>query len=216
VSHDSPSNAGFRALCESSIVRGRIDDCSSGACRATWGTFPSTSPEAVWDAVFAELDADRNGVIDDRDPVFELDVLGFSWGGVNALALARLMQVDPRMIAPRSIRRLVLIDAYQPLASLWITPNVERTISFRHSRAPATDCSHGAPLGPYLGLAPTCGRDQECFDYDFSLSPRDTFAGMLGSEVGHCDVPTAAAANVAQVLQDAPLRGAPREVPVAR
>jgi hypothetical protein len=216
VAHESPSNAGFRALCESSFIRGRIDDCRGGACKSTFGTFPSTSPEEVWDAVFTELDIDRNGLVDDRDPAVALDVLGFSWGGVNAVALARMMHEDPRMVAPRTIARLILIDAYQPLGSTWITPNVALTYSFRHSLAPATDCSQGAPMGPYLGLPPSCGRDQTCFDYDFSLSPNETFSGMLGAEIGHCDVPRAAAPNIAQILSDAPLKGAPRAVPVTR
>jgi pimeloyl-ACP methyl ester carboxylesterase len=174
--------------------------------------------EPVWEAVFAALDTNADRVLDASDERCQLDVLGYSWGGVNAVDLARRMHADSRVGAPWAVTRLVLLDAYQPGAKLVIPPNVERVVSFRHSIAPANDCSRDAPFGPYLGLAPRCAAvpnavsAQLCEDFDFSLS-----AGRFrGGAVGHCDVPRAAQAAVVQVLRDEPLTEAPPSVPVVR
>ena len=215
IDHASSSNAGFRTICESAVIAGRIDDCRSAPCKSTWGTFPSASAAPVWEAVFAALDTNKDGLVDSADAACELDVVGFSWGGVNAVDLAKRMNVDNRVLpVRRAVHRLVAIDAYQPSASLVVPPNVLRAVSFRHSVASPSDCSSGAPLGPYLGIAPRCTAPSACRDFDFSLSPDASFGGLLGKNVGHCDVPTAAASLVAQFLADQALSGTPSEVPV--
>ncbi len=204
----------FEAFCESAEVQGRIDDCRLAPCQPTFATFPLLTAEPVWEVVFSALDANADGALDGSDELCQLDVLGYSWGGVNAADLARRMHDDPRVRAPWGVTRLVLLDAYQPGAKLTIPPNVERVVSFRHSTAPADDCSANAPFGPYLGLAPRCAADaagsikQVCEDFDFSLSSA-RFGGRPGVKVGHCDVPRAARAAIVQVLKDEPLTEAP-------
>jgi pimeloyl-ACP methyl ester carboxylesterase len=160
-------------------------------------------------------------VLDGSDEVCQLDVIGYSWGGVNAVDLAKRMHADARVRAPWGVTRLVLLDAFQPGAKLTIPPNVERVVSFRHSVAPPSDCSRDAPFGPYLGLAPRCVASAEasarpapiCEDFDFSLSSA-RFGGRPGFKVGHCEVPLAARAAIAQVLRDEALTAAPPSVPV--
>lgn len=213
IDHESDANVGFRAICESNLVTGRIDDCRSGTCKSTFGTFPSNVTTEVWNVVFAALDTNGNGKLDAVETC-ELDLLGFSWGGVNAVDLARRMFEDDRVAPTWKVTRLVLLDPFQPYASITVPPNVSRSFELRHSVAPPGDCSNTGPLGPYLGIPATCAAGQACRDFDFSKSPDVTFGGIRGSAVGHCDVPAAARANVAQILRDQPLTGAPREIPV--
>jgi pimeloyl-ACP methyl ester carboxylesterase len=209
---------GFESFCESELVVGRIDDCRTAPCQPTFATFPLMTAQPVWDAVFPVLDSNADGKLDASDELCQLDVLGYSWGAVNAVDLARRMHADARVEPPWGITRLVLLDAFQPGAKLTIPANVERVVSFRHSVAPPNDCSLDAPFGPYLGLAPRCppaasGARPICEDFDFSLSV-GRFGGRPGTKVGHCDVPHAAKAGIAQVLRDEELTEVPPSVPV--
>jgi pimeloyl-ACP methyl ester carboxylesterase len=200
----------FESFCESTFVAGRIDDCRNGPCHSTFSTFPIPNADSVWKAVFDTLDTTRDGKLNAEDERVELDVIGYSWGGVNAVDLAARMAADERVAPPWRVTRLILLDAFQPGASLSIPDNVDRTFSFRHSVAPPNDCSSGALLGPYLGIAPTCAPSQACFDFDFSQSPEQRFGAQRGKSVGHCDVPRAALAAIKQLLRDEEPTAAPQ------
>ncbi len=204
----------FESFCESPLVVGRIDDCRNGPCHPTFSTFPMPNAESVWTAVFEALDTTHDGKLDDQDEVVELDVIGYSWGGVNAVDLAARMAKDERVATPWRVKRLILLDAFQPGASLSIPANVDKTFSFRHSVAPANDCSNNALLGPYLGIAPSCAASQACFDFDFSLGQEQHFGRQLATSVGHCDVPRAAMDAVKQLLRDEVPTKVPPRVPV--
>lgn len=205
----------FESFCESPLVVGRIDDCRNGPCHPTFSTFPIPNAESVWKAVFEALDTTHDGQLNDQDEVVELDVIGYSWGGVNAVDLATRMAKDERVEAPWRVKRLILLDAFQPGASLSIPTNVDKTFSFRHSVAPANDCSKDALLGPYLGIALSCAASQTCFDFDFSLSQEQRFGKQLGKSVGHCDVPRAAMDAIEQLLRDEEPTKAPASIPIA-
>jgi hypothetical protein len=94
---------------------------------------------------------------------------------------------------------------------------VDEAFSFRHSVAPRSDCSTGAPLGPYLGVRLRCAPGQRCFDFDFSAAPGELFSGRRGNDVGHCDVPDVSAGYVTSLVTTgklvAPL---PPSMPVLR
>lgn len=218
IKQSDSSNSGFSHLCDALEARdaGVLRDCSQGTCFSSFATFPKTNADAVYPAVFASLDSNRDGTVDALDGPVELNVLGFSWGGVNAAALSAKLASDARIHQHPQLRhRLIVFDAYQPLVSSVTAPaTVEAAYSFRHSQVPAGDCSRSAPLGPYKGVRLRCAAQQSCFDFDFSLAANRSFSGILGSDVGHCDVPEASEEFALELLQFGRLSNPPPSVPV--
>lgn len=203
VDQNSGSNDGFTRLCDSlQPVATVVPECVDGRCWSSFATFTSGEPiRKLSDATLASLDVNADGKVDAADGATTLSLVGFSWGGVTAADLSRALSSDQRIDHTALTLRLVVLDAFQPsLVDVKAARAVDEAFSFRHTIAPRSDCSSFAPLGPYLGLPLRCGPSQRCFDFDFSAAPNERFAGTRGSEVGHCDVPEAAAAYVTSLV----------------
>jgi len=111
----------------------------------------------------------------------------------------------------------VILDAYQPLVTgVSLVSNVDEAWSFRHTITPSSDCSRGAPLGPYRGARLRCAAGRACFDHDFSAAPNTVFGWQVGRDIGHCEVPQAAAPFVAQLVSGGIVTALPPSVPVSR
>ena len=162
----------------------------------------------MYPALFDALDRNDDGQVDESDPVCKLNLLGFSWGGVNVLSIANHLRNDRRVSAShQNVTRAVLLDAFQPLSEsrMSIPSNVQSVLSLRHSKASEDDCSLGLPC-TYLGLPPECVDGQECIDIDYSESPYHVFDQHMGPRVyghaiGHCDVPSVGHENVVAFLR---------------
>ncbi len=210
MNHETPSNHHFRSLCADDRLEGLVQDCGPGGCRDTFDSFLQFPRLTVYPALIEALDGNKDGRISDEDPVCEVNLIGFSWGGVNVLSIADHLSKDQRVPEThKAVRRAVLLDAFQPLSQdrMYVPDNVDRVLSVRHSEAPRHDCSSRAPLGPYLGLAPICETSANCKDYDYSQAPFEAFTGsdgglLLGRDIGHCDLPYVAHDAVIDFLQD--------------
>jgi pimeloyl-ACP methyl ester carboxylesterase len=130
-------------------------------------------------AMLTALDTDGDGLVTDADEAI-VDVLGYSWGGVNALQLA--LHEEPGVTATRPlIGRVAVIDPFVPPHDepIVLGGPVEQVWSYGHSESPSWDCSALAPLGPYRSRPIDCGStDAPCAEYDLS---RDRV-------VGHCTI----------------------------
>ena len=108
--------------------------------------------------------------------------------------LPKALRADERVAADRAvIERLVLIAPYAPAReSVEISDAVHRAFIYRHSKAPADDCSRSFADGPWLSLRPHCSEATRCWDYDYSLEPDLAFLGRQGSRsggmLGHCNI----------------------------
>ncbi len=217
LDQSSASNNGFTALCDDARIPGLVRDCSSGTCLSTFDNVGPSVGGDIYPVLFSALDVNADGELDDLDPPCAVNILGFSWGGINAVDLAELFLTDANVsTSRRRVDLLVLLDAYQPFmgSSVDIPSGVARTLSFRHSVAPAGDCSTSAPLGPYLGIPPACAGSTTCQDHDYSRAPDTTFCVASGgtydgTDVGHCEVPVAAHLNVLLALHGEPLQNLP-------
>lgn len=202
LSANCGSNAYFTQLCDELEAR------DAGLVRSSTGTTFATALEVTAQAVAAPLFAalDRNGdqAVNALDGPIDLTIVGFSWGGENSGDLAARVLADSRIDQTSLTRRVIIIDGFQPSflsnPSITIPAGVDEAWSFRHSSAPATDCSNGALFGPYLGHRPGCLPHQRCSDYDFSLAPTGVFNGLTGQSIGHCDAPRAAAPYVLELV----------------
>lgn len=214
VDQSSGSNADFGALCD------RLGPLGGGLVRSgthsSWATFPNANADAVKPAVMSALDANHDGMVNAADGPVVLNLIGFSWGGINAGHLATSLAGDSRITQSAVFMRLIILDAYQPLVSTVLAPTAaDEAFSFRHTVASSGDCSKSAPLGPYLGARLRCPTSQRCFDYNFSAAPGSVFNGIAGSQVGHCDVPRAAEPYIVQLVTSGTIHSAlPPSVPV--
>jgi pimeloyl-ACP methyl ester carboxylesterase len=146
------------------------------------------------EAVIRVMDTNHDGKVTLEDEASEITIIGFSWGGFNAVALAKEIQGSALIESRRrkSVERLIVLDPYKPQvfsSELSVPSNVRHFWELRHTVAPASDCSRNAPLGPYRGVDPVCSTRTQCSDHDYSLAPNDRFAGIPGRDVGHCTVP---------------------------
>lgn len=221
LTRDDDSNGAFNAICDNAVVPGVIRSCDQLNCHNTFNTAISSSG-AIYQELFKVLDTNGDNAVDAKDRGCGLNLLGFSWGGVTAVDVATIMANDTR-IEPfyRRVNRLVVMDPYQPLKTfIAVPPNVWRFSEYRHSVVPSNDCSNGAPLGPYKGLAPRCAAYQDCRDYDYSLTPTQQYPNTsgtmyLGSSIGHCTVPEVAAPAIFADFQSLGYAFMPPSQPVA-
>ena len=212
MSHETPSNEHFAKLCSNAEIKGLVRDCWDGTCKETFDSFLQFPLLTVYPELVKALDRDQDGKITDADPVCDVRILGFSWGGVNALSVAQHLQNDYRVpTTHKAIDKVVLVDAFQPWSGhrMTVPKNVSSVLSVRHSVTSHNDCSANAPLGPYLGLPPICGPDQDCNDYDFSAERYTLYEPVYGYavhgiDVGHCEVPRVAHRAVVNYLNDKP------------
>jgi pimeloyl-ACP methyl ester carboxylesterase len=182
------ANPAFERLCER--LPGIAKECSGGRCYAM---FSMVQVEQALEALIASLDSDRDGRVTGGDRRCDVALAGYSWGGVNALELARRVATSPRFDAERrTVARVALIDPFAPHvgARLEVAGNVQAIWSYRHSVSPPSDCSAHAPLGPYRGIPLACAGSTRCRDRDLTAD------GVSRDEVGHCAIVEHVAAAV--------------------
>ena len=196
ISHTSGSNQHFRKICEDPRIPGLIPDCRGSTCNSTWGNFVQSPKHDLLPHLIDVLDTNSDGEVTSGDLACEINLVGFSWGGVNAVRLAEEIKESKKISGSRVfVDRLVVMDPYQPQARGPLKPpvNVRWARSYRHSVAPARGCSNSAPLGPYQGLPITCRSWQRCAEYDYSLDPGRWYQAPAGwyeaKDVDHCLVP---------------------------
>jgi hypothetical protein len=172
----------------------------------------------VLDRLVATLDTNGDGFVTNVDAPVDLTFVGYSWGGFNACELGEKIAGDRRFSASRKgIARVFTLDAFRtdvlvfPRAELRVPSNVHTFYSFRHSVAPADECSSFVfgLVGPFTGRVPRCTGSTVCHDYDFSLN-----AATAG--VDHCDVPGAADDSLLAIVNGRTPAGVPPEVAVGR
>jgi hypothetical protein len=213
------SNTNFDDLCNSPALPNVIRSCDALSCYNTFNTF-GVSSASLYSKLFESLDTNGDNRVDGKDKGCRANLLGYSWGGITANEVAGQLANDNRVEPEsRKITRLFVMDPYQPLKSMTVPTNVQRFIEFRHSISPSNDCSRSAPLGPYQGLEPKCYPNQSCYDYDYSQSasaayPNSEGGSWLGSQIGHCEVPSVAAPAIIAEFQGIPYNHMPTQVPV--
>ncbi|MBK8011805.1 MAG: hypothetical protein IPK13_10680 [Deltaproteobacteria bacterium] len=196
---DEGANPELRALCAK--LPGLVSDCSDegtgedggeSACFSAFDGFELASASA---ALFEATDRNHDGVVDENDEPCTVSLVGYAWGGMNIQEVARRYLQNPKVQPARArIARMVVIDPYKPVLTetFDVPPGVEKFWEYRHSVAPATDCTRSEPLGPYLGKPPRCGPGTICRDYDYSLSAGSAFStpfgNYLGKDVGMCSI----------------------------
>lgn len=170
------------------------------------------------DVVVGALDTNHDGVVTGADAPVVLNVVGYSWGGFNAVDFIEAMATDRRFHDDRkTVARFFALDSFRtdalviPRKRLNVPSNVQRFYSFRHTVAPHDDCSRilFGLVGPFTGRSPYCTGSTECHDYDFSAS-------TSGESVDHCAVPDAASPFVLGFTNGVPVSNLPTELPVAR
>lgn len=143
------------------------------------------------DVLVGVLDTNKDGKVTGADAPVSLTVVGYSWGGFNAVDFINGIANDKRFSADRkSVAKFFALDAYRtdwlvlPRGEMPVPANVQQFYAFRHSVAPADDCSRIVDgwVGPFTGRVPACTGKTECHDFDFSVSPK-------GKDVDHCSIP---------------------------
>ncbi|MBU1238818.1 hypothetical protein KJ865_03830, partial [Myxococcota bacterium] len=192
------ANPSFSALCDG--LPGLARDCNGSSCSTL---FRFSNSDGAMRTLMHNLDTNRDGLVDDRDDQYDINLVGYSWGGVTATHIARDFLTSARVTpSRRHIKTLVTIDPYSPLAGgkITIPPGVAYHWNYRHTIAPSYDCSRGAPLGPYIGLPSVCSPQTTCAQYDYSLAPDHTFSYanrmLLGKDVGHCSIVRVAGSEI--------------------
>jgi hypothetical protein len=208
-------------LCEK--LEGLIPNCdaTTGKCIPMFGWLDGKAPAQK--ALYTALDTTGDGFLDDADAPCDIRLVGYSWGGLNARDIAASWAADSNVPDERkTIAMLAAIDPFRIGDLEYIVPdNVQAFREYRHSIAPANDCSGAAPFGPYKGLVPRCGPTSECQDFDYSLAPDDLFPTLSGSpatvsgkKVEHCNAANVAALPVIAFLAGQPAPKLPPAQPV--
>ncbi len=222
IDQNTPSNFAFAQICERNEIQGLIPDCDDPPCLSTFNNFLVDNDD-IYEALFDALDTNGDRQINASDQRCELNLLGYSWGGVNVIELANDFVSDSRVSGDRAfVDRIILLEAYQPFGDMDLPSQVGKVRSYRRSSPPANDCSAQEVLGPYVGLAPRCPSGVDCMDYDYSLGGSTSYplfggGSQTGSQVDHCSVPAVAhEAVISELLDRAPNVPLPPTVPVGR
>lgn len=208
------SNPEIEAAC-SALSYDKVKTCAQAECKTGWA-FDAT--DAAYAALFAALDSNGDQAIDDQDDARSIALLGHSWGGMNTADVAAKLLGDARVSASRKgITLGVAWDPYNLSGDLKPGANFERFVVLRHSVSGANDCS--ATLGPFYGKSPRCGAGQACEDYDYSLSPNESFPAypsgtIKGVNVEHCNTFNVGFPVAKAILDAAPLPPLPASVPI--
>jgi hypothetical protein len=203
-----------------------IKDCSGSPCYSTFGFETVGNPSRT--SLVGALDTNNDGRVTSADKFYDLVLIGYSWGGTNVRDMAEWMQTaaafDP---SRRQVAMMVTLDPYRPGAAMDVPANVSRFIEFRHSVAPASDCSYievaGVVVsGPYLGIVPRCKSTSQCTDYDYTRGGNTFYPGAYtpgrgytGVKVDHCGLVNAAASALPALLAGRAYSPLPPTVPVA-
>lgn len=204
----------FMALCRD--MPGLIRD-QPGGSDAKYTFFQwTTSLQHVVDVIVEALDTNNDGNVTNTDAPANLALIGYSWGGFNARDVAELIAQDRRFSPLRKpVHRLVALDAYKwswgEYTQINVPANVQNFTSFRHTIAPADDCSRIVPwlVGPFTGRNPYCTGSTKCRDFDYSR--REATKG-----IDHCEVVQAATDNVKQLMAGQPMTNLPTELQIRR
>lgn len=196
VDQNSNSNAAFQSICEHEDIPGLVEDCEREGCYSSFDSFLDGTHRTIYPALFAALDTNGDGRLDDQDERCELNLLTFSWGGPAALKIADRLATDERVAAPHErITRLLMLDPYRPNTTLSLPDNVDKARVWRQSASPADDCSRWSVGGPYRGLPLDCPPEADCQDVDISaleddvlLTSRRDIVAIEPDQVGHCEV----------------------------
>ncbi len=208
------SNPEIEAAC-SALSYDKVKTCAQAGCKTGWA-FDAT--DAAYAALFAALDSNGDQAIDDQDDARSIALLGHSWGGMNTADVAAKLLGDARVSASRkSITLGVAWDPYNLSGDLKPGANFQRFVVLRHSVSGDNDCS--ATLGPFYGKPPRCGAGQACEDYDYSLSPKESFPAypsgtIKGVDVEHCNTFNVGFPVAKAILDAAPLPPLPASVPI--
>jgi hypothetical protein len=206
VNRGDDSNEGFQRICDASEVAASAVKACAGAGCTTFESFLKDDGIPL-DPLIKALDSNNDGRVTSADRACRVTFLGFSWGGVGVANLARKFVDSNKIDASRKqIDLLIAMDPYRPQGSVNIPKEVKQAYVFRRSIVPSGDCSKGAPLGPYVGIKPTCEAPAQCTDLDFSLAPNQLFPRLDGSQtkgadVGHCTVPWVSGPSVLDLVQ---------------
>jgi hypothetical protein len=176
---------------------GLIKDCMIKPCS---NLFTFSNVFGTEKILIEHLDTNKDGKVDYKDDEFIINLVGYSWGGVNAATLAALF-IKNSKVAPsrKKIDHLITIDPFSPMKKAVIIPNgVIKHWSYRHSNSPGDDCSSKAPMGPYKGLPSICkSASTVCKQYDYSLkSTIKYYSNFSSSQIGHCTIVRACAASI--------------------
>jgi pimeloyl-ACP methyl ester carboxylesterase len=218
INRSSGSNEGFQEICDTPALAalGIVKDCVGGTCYTAFNSFLKSDSDPL-DPLIRALDSNADGKVNAADRTCDVNLIGFSWGGIGVAKLARIFLDDSRVDPSRkSIAKLIAMDPYRPAASLDIPKEVKQAWVFRRSVVPNSDCSK--TVGPYVGKKPTCEAPAQCIDMDYSLAPTGVFTflsggSIRGADVGHCTVPYAAGPSVVALLQGKPAANLPPRVP---
>ncbi len=208
INQRSGSNASFQAMCDLEPITGLVRDCRERTCYSAFDSFSNPSGDRIYPELFDVLDSNGDARIDGADERCQINLIGFSWGGVTAIKLSELLAEDERVARDRRhIERMLLLDPYRPSTQLVIPENVNKVRVWRQSESPKTDCSRFSPGGPYAGLKPDCSKVNDCLDVNISTLDQSIESGLKDvriapRDVGHCDVPLVARDWVLDALWD--------------
>lgn len=212
----SAGNQGFEATCD------RLPGVIRDRDKSIFTSFLTSARSTLYPKLFAALDTNKDGQLNHQDRPAEVNLLGYSWGGVAATEVADALLKDPR-VAPerREISKLVVVDPYQPLASVKVPAGVKTFREYRHSEAPKDDCSDDVPLGPFTGTRPECAVGVDCVDYDFSRSPDVKFEAEggythHGRAIDHCTITNFTKGPILDLFQGAQPMNVPASVAIHR
>ena len=213
--YDSGGNSQLGTLCKA--MPGLVHDAGGRDGAYPFFRWDSKVDHAL-DVLVATLDTNHDGVVTNMDTAIDLNVVGYSWGGFNARELVAKIATDHRFSPSRhGVARFFALDPYRTddlgigRTELEVPANVGTFYEFRHTAAPADDCSFIAwgLIGPFTGRDPECTGATVCHDYDYSLVP--STAG-----VDHCGIPSHATRPVLQVVRHLAVTNLPPERRVAR
>lgn len=164
--------------------------------------FGALDEGGAYEALFAALDTNHNGIVSSKDQPALVYLVGFSWGGINVTDIAERLRKDDRVTnSRRGVAGLVLLDAFQPqISRARIPSNVLRAWVYRQTDTTEGDCSTYASLGFGFNGHRALAKSEMtiCSEYDV-----DELAA-----VGHCDMPVfareAALANLTEGRDYAP------------
>ena len=175
IDQNSGGNQHLLQICDRPELKGVLEDCDDGICYSAFDSFFPISlyKNSVYPTFFNALDRNQDGLVNEDDERCQITVIGFSWGGVNAIRLANDITKDSRISPSRKqIDLLITLDPYQPgkANKMKVPISVKKYVEFRRSLAPEEDCSNDAFLGPYIGFKPKCRFGADCTDFDYSIS----------------------------------------------
>jgi hypothetical protein len=212
--YDSGGNSELGALCKK--LPGLVQDVGGHDAAYPFFRWDSNVDHAL-DVLVHALDTNHDGVVTNMDTAYDLNVVGYSWGGFNARDLIKKIETDRRFSPSRhGVARFFAVDPYRTdvifaRAEMEVPGNVGTLYEFRHTVAPEVDCSRIAwgLIGPFTGRTPECTGTTVCHDYDYSLQ-------NATKKADHCGIPSLATHPILQIMANQTPTGLPPEHKVAR